>query len=278
MERGGWIREAAFRIPEYKKPHGCGFLRFACRSRRPSKALRDGGLGHATGLGPTRRQLLAQPVQALILPRSSCMARHPRPRRERAEQLGERLGLDPAHGPWVCLELSDACADGMRRWLLVRCDAEDPDQHAYFLAYGPEATGRTNCSACARHAGRSRKASRKRRARSVSTSMRCASGRPGTAMPPSASWPTPTWLSCARRRSRKNAGKRGRRPQSDPLTVPEVRRLVLAMGDAAERRSFRLGGRGGAGPTRRSPLALTPHVAHSAGNSHRPPAPLRHLQ
>jgi SRSO17 transposase len=28
----------------------------------------------------------------------------------------------------------------MRRWLLVRCDAEDPDEHAYFLAYGPEET------------------------------------------------------------------------------------------------------------------------------------------
>ena len=28
----------------------------------------------------------------------------------------------------------------MRRWLLVRCDAEDPDEHAYFLAYGPEGT------------------------------------------------------------------------------------------------------------------------------------------
>jgi SRSO17 transposase len=28
----------------------------------------------------------------------------------------------------------------MRRWLLVRCDAADPDEHRYFLAYGPEAT------------------------------------------------------------------------------------------------------------------------------------------
>jgi SRSO17 transposase len=61
-------------------------------------------------------------------------------RRERAEQLGERLCLDPAHEPWVCLELSEDCAAGMRRWLLVRCDAEDPEEHAYFLAFGPEAT------------------------------------------------------------------------------------------------------------------------------------------
>ena len=61
-------------------------------------------------------------------------------RRERAEQLGERVCPDPALGPWVCLELSEPCVAGMRRWLLVRCDAEDPDEHAYFLAYGPEGT------------------------------------------------------------------------------------------------------------------------------------------
>jgi SRSO17 transposase len=28
----------------------------------------------------------------------------------------------------------------MRRWLLVRCDAKDPDEHAYFLVYGPAET------------------------------------------------------------------------------------------------------------------------------------------
>jgi hypothetical protein len=35
--------------------------------------------------------------------------------------------------------------------------------------------------------------------------------------------------------------KRGVDPALIPLTVPEVRRLVLAMGDDAERRAFRLG-------------------------------------
>jgi SRSO17 transposase len=28
----------------------------------------------------------------------------------------------------------------MRRWLLVRCDTADPDEHRYFLAHGPEET------------------------------------------------------------------------------------------------------------------------------------------
>jgi SRSO17 transposase len=75
---------------------------------------------------------------ALMIPKTTAVQY--RGRRERAEQLGERLCLDPVHRPWVCLELSEDCAVGMRRWLLVRCDAEDPDEHAYFLAYGPEGT------------------------------------------------------------------------------------------------------------------------------------------
>jgi SRSO17 transposase len=75
---------------------------------------------------------------ALMIPKTNAVWYQGR--RERAEQLGARLCPDPALGPWVCLDLSDACAAGMRRWLLVRCDAEDPDDYAYFLAYGPEAT------------------------------------------------------------------------------------------------------------------------------------------
>jgi SRSO17 transposase len=76
---------------------------------------------------------------ALMIPKTTAVQYQGR--RERAEQLGERLCLDPTLGPWVCLELSEPCADGMRRWLLVRCDAQDPDEHAYFLAYGPAETG-----------------------------------------------------------------------------------------------------------------------------------------
>jgi SRSO17 transposase len=54
--------------------------------------------------------------------------------------VGARLCPNSALGPWACRELSDACAAGMGRWLLVRCDAEDPDEHAYVLAFGPEET------------------------------------------------------------------------------------------------------------------------------------------
>jgi SRSO17 transposase len=78
---------------------------------------------------------------ALMIPKTNAVEYQGR--RERAEQLGARLCPAPALSPWACRELSDACAAGMRRWLLVRCDAEDPDEHAYFLAYGPEATAVT---------------------------------------------------------------------------------------------------------------------------------------
>jgi SRSO17 transposase len=91
-----------------------------------------------------------------------------RGRRERAEQLGERIpeeawqwccqtssefrasgGPDAADSPdglstqpyqWVCLTLSSACASGKRRWLLIRRDPEDPSDLAFYLACGPETT------------------------------------------------------------------------------------------------------------------------------------------
>jgi len=75
---------------------------------------------------------------ALMIPKTTAVRY--RGRRERAEQLGARLSTSAACEPWACLELSEECADGMRRWLLVRRDAEDPDEPASFLAFGPEGT------------------------------------------------------------------------------------------------------------------------------------------
>src|SRR5688572_9318047 len=75
---------------------------------------------------------------ALMIPKTTAVRYEGR--RERAEQLGERLSAAGPLDPWTCLELSEECADGMRRWLLVRRDEEEPNEPAYFLAYGPEGT------------------------------------------------------------------------------------------------------------------------------------------
>src|ERR671914_1088305 len=41
---------------------------------------------------------------------------------------------------WACLPLSEACAPGMRRWLLIRRGGDDGDDLGFFLAYGAEDT------------------------------------------------------------------------------------------------------------------------------------------
>ena len=41
---------------------------------------------------------------------------------------------------WACLELAPDREKGMRRWLLVRRSTDDPEELAFYLAYGPEGT------------------------------------------------------------------------------------------------------------------------------------------
>src|SRR5215210_6594276 len=74
-------------------------------------------------------------------------------RRQTAAKLAERL-LDTAwrsvtvgagtvsadQQVWACLPLSEACAPGMRRWLLIRRGGDDGDDLRFFLAYGAEVT------------------------------------------------------------------------------------------------------------------------------------------
>ena len=71
-------------------------------------------------------------------------------RRQTVAKLVERLPDDVwktvTVGPsedqqiWACLPLSEVCAPGMRRWLLIRRGGDDGDAPRFFLAYGPEAT------------------------------------------------------------------------------------------------------------------------------------------
>jgi SRSO17 transposase len=107
----------------------------------------DSGYGRSHAF---RRWLEKQDrAYAVMIPKTTAVQYEGR--RERAEQLGERLPEDawvtmategqagPAH-QWVCLPLSEPCAKGRRRWLLIRRPLEDPSDLAYYLAYGPEET------------------------------------------------------------------------------------------------------------------------------------------
>lgn len=53
----------------------------------------------------------------------------------REEDSGERRPWE-----WACLELSVDPEKGMQRWLLIRRSPEDPEDLAFYQAYGPEET------------------------------------------------------------------------------------------------------------------------------------------
>jgi SRSO17 transposase len=74
-------------------------------------------------------------------------------RRQTAAKLAERLPEDawksvpigtgtPSADQqvWACLPLSEACAPGMQRWLLIRRGGDDGDDPRFFLAHGAEGT------------------------------------------------------------------------------------------------------------------------------------------
>lgn len=70
---------------------------------------------------------------AVMIPRTNAIDYQGR--RIRVEQLAERLSAsDPS--PWLCLALSEECAAGRGRWLLIRRDPDEPDEDRYWLAYG----------------------------------------------------------------------------------------------------------------------------------------------
>jgi SRSO17 transposase len=76
---------------------------------------------------------------AVMIPRTNAIDY--RGRRIRVEQVADQLPESDS-APWLCLALSEECAAGMGRWLLIRRDADDPRDAVYWLAYGPAATTR----------------------------------------------------------------------------------------------------------------------------------------
>ena len=169
-------------------------------------------------------------------------------RRERAEQLGARLGAEAWRGgaggqQWACLPLTGAVARGMGRWLLVRRDAADPGELAYHLAFGPTGTPPAEllrvCDARWQ----------------IEEGFAQAKGELGLDHYEVRGWDAwhrfvthcllaHAYLAVLRLRARaQGAAAEGAadEPELLPLTVPEVRRLVLALAGGAEQRAFRLG-------------------------------------
>ncbi len=88
--------------------------------------------------GPFRRWLEEHDrPYAVMIPRTNAIDY--RGRRIRVEQVAEQLPETDA-SPWLCLALSGEDAAGRGRWLLIRRDADDPSDDAYWLAYGPAET------------------------------------------------------------------------------------------------------------------------------------------
>lgn len=99
------------------------------------------------------RRWLEERGQAYVLMVPNTHAVRYQGRRQTATKLAERLPSETwtlrsvgtgVQGErrqlWACLPLSEECPAGMRRWLLVQRDVDDPSDLAYHLACGPDDT------------------------------------------------------------------------------------------------------------------------------------------
>jgi len=192
-----------------------------------------------------------QPYVTMI-PRSNAVEY--RRQREWAEQLGARLTeamwTTRSSGPgsqgerihdWACLRLSEPAPAGMGRWLLVRRDPKESDDHRYWLAYGPDGT---TVSELVRVAD----------ARwQVEECFAQAKGEAGLDHYEVRTWTA--WhrfvtlallahalLVILRLYAHRDVASQQSRPAAVeliPLTVPEVRRLLLTWSEAPEKQRFR---------------------------------------
>jgi SRSO17 transposase/transposase len=147
---------------------------------------------------------------------------------------------------WLCAPLDEAAPAGMGRWLLVRRPLDAPEDCAYFRAYGPAAT---TVEELVRVAG----------ARwAVEEALAQAKGEVGLDQYEVRRWEAwhrsvtlcllaHAYLAavCAAARASGAPEQRGQEARAPrPLvavSVPETRRLLLALGEDDDRRAFRLG-------------------------------------
>ena len=147
---------------------------------------------------------------------------------------------------WACVPLDEEAPEGMCRWLLVRRPLDAPEECAYFRAYGPVAT---TAEELVRVAG-TRWA--------VEEALAQAKGDVGLDQYEVRRWEAwhryvtlcllgHAYLAavCASARTAAAPNQRGQGVRAPhplvALSVPEVRRLLLALGEDDDRRAFRLG-------------------------------------
>ena len=87
---------------------------------------------------------------AVMIPRTNAIDYQGR--RIRVEQLAERLRRTGIPLAWLCLALSEECAAGMRRWLLIRRDADDPSARCLLARLRPGGDDRGGVGAGVRYA------------------------------------------------------------------------------------------------------------------------------
>lgn len=192
-------------------------------------------------------------ADALMIPKTTAIQYQGR--RERAEQVGDRLpeavwcqpaseAKNPTDGApaWARLALSATCAEGMRRRLLLRRSAENPNDLAYYLAYGPaDTTMQDLVRVCDARRG-------------IEEGFAQAKGEVGPDQYEIRG--RDAWHRFVTRCLLAHAYLVALRVQAQahgadgppcgesvgllPPTVPEVRRLVLALAESVERRAFRL--------------------------------------
>jgi SRSO17 transposase/transposase len=206
------------------------------------------------GRSHTFRRWLEQRNQPYVTMIPTSNAVQYRGQRERAEQLGERLTEEMwtslSSGPgsqgerihdWACVALSETSPPGMARWLLIRRDPEQSSAHTYWLAYGPNGTPITELVRVADARWQ------------VEECFAQAKGEVGLDHYEVRTWTA--WhrfvtlallahaflvvLQLHARHETASKQSDNRVVELIPLTVPEVRRLVLALADTPERRRFR---------------------------------------
>jgi SRSO17 transposase len=104
------------------------------RSHAFRRWLEDGGHAYALSVPLTHAVSLEGRRQTVAKWAAGLPADAWRPLSAGTGVQGERVD------DWVCLPLAEAVAPGWRRWLLVRRWAADPDDLAFYVAYGPEGT------------------------------------------------------------------------------------------------------------------------------------------